>query len=233
MKAFKNIKWFSLVYFAIVIVIFSFHLTAYSSSEYFTKPVALIMLLFYFRAFNDDLPKGLKQGIQYGLVLSILTDLSFVLQFSVHPLFVLAGFIFSISTIYFYTKSLQHTNDTFISMWNMSAVTPTHLFLSILMISFPIIIFLIEGASIWQYPAILYQIFLWFLITQALKRQDLVNETSYYMVLSGVFLFAITTVMLTLKTLTHETLSFGNFPVLSYFTSQYLIVMGALKQSEK
>ena len=77
----------------------------------------------------------------------------------------------------------------------------------------------------------MYQILLWILVSQGLKRQDHVNERSYYIALSGIVLYSITTMLLTLQNFTHNVFHFKDITVITYFGAQYLIVVGAIFQN--
>lgn len=220
------------LYFFLVLLIYLFHFTAYSWTEFISKPIAIIILITQFIQNRSNLPKGLKKGIVFGLIFSILSDLSFLLRIHVNQWFIIGTFIFSLLAIYSYAQGFQYTSKSFLSTFDFKSITPINLFLSILITIFPISIFIVEDLQIWQYPAILYQILLWVLVSQGLKRQDNVNELSYYLVLSGVVLYSITTMLLTLQNFTQSVFDFKSVPVLTYFIAQYLIVIGSIYQAE-
>lgn len=218
------------VYFLLVLIIYLFHFTAYSWTEFISKPLIISILIIHFLKNGINLPKGLKKGVVLGLVFSILSDLSFLLRIHVDQWFIIGTFIFSLLAIYSYAQGFQYTSKSFLSIFDFKSITPINLFLSILIIIFPISIFVVEDLQIWQYPAILYQILLWVLVSQGLKRQDNVNERSYYLVLAGVVLYSITTMLLTLQNFTQAVFDFKSFPVLTYFIAQYFIVIGSIYQ---
>ena len=180
---------------------------------------------------GKKLQKGLRNGIVFGLLFSILSDLSFLLRTDISQWFIAGTFIFSLLAIYFYAYSFQYTNNSLLPIRDLKSITKINLFLSLLIIAFPISIFIIEDLAIWQYPAIMYQILLWILVSQGLKRQDHVNERSYYIALSGIVLYSITTMLLTLQNFTHNVFHFKDITVITYFGAQYLIVVGAIFQN--
>jgi hypothetical protein len=220
------------LYFFVVLIIYLFHFTEYSWTEFITKPFALSILFLNFFKTSTNLPKGLKKGVVLGLMFSILSDVSFLLRVYTNQWFIIGTFIFSLLAIYSYAQGFQHTSKSFLSIFDFKSITPINLFLSVLITIFPISIFVVEDLQIWQYPAILYQILLWVLVSQGLKRQDNVNELSYYLVLTGVVLYSITTMLLTLQNFTQSVFDFKSFPVLTYFIAQYFIVIGAIYQSD-
>lgn len=231
MKLFLKRFWKnSLLYFTIVALIYLFHSTTYNWTEYLTKPLALILLLKSFVSFGKNLHPGVKKGIILGLFFSFLSDISFLLRVDVSSWFLGGTFIFSLFAIYSYAYAFQFTEFKILRSTDFKSITPINLFLSLLIIIFPISIFIIEDLEIWQYPAILFQLLLWVLISQGLKRQDHVNEQSYYIVLSGIVLYSITTMLITLQNFTQNVFDFRDIPVLTYFTSQFLIIVGAIFQ---
>jgi len=229
----KRLTLTSSVYFLIVLFIYIFHFTAYDWTEFISKPIALSILIYYFGINSKLLPNGLKKGIILGLIFSILSDISFLLRVHTSQWFIIGTFTFSLLAIYSYAQGFQHTTKSFLSIFDFRSITMINLFLSLLIIVFPISIFVIEDLQTWQYPAILYQILLWILVSQGLKRQDHVNEKSYYLVLAGIVLYSITTMLLTLQNFTQSVFNFESFPVLTYFISQYFIVIGSIYQAEQ
>ena len=221
----------ALIYFGIVAFIFVFHFTRLRWTEYITKPVVLILLVRYFFVAGKNLHPGLKKGIVLGLIFSILSDFSFLLRIDLNNWFIIGTFLFSLLTIYSYSVGFQFTKNKYLSITDFKSITKINLFLSVLIIIFPISIFIIEELELWQYPAILYQLLLWGLISQGLKRQDHTNEISYYLALSGIVLYSITTMLLTLQNFTNEIFDFKGTTVITYFTSQFLIVLGAIFQN--
>ncbi|UTW65858.1 hypothetical protein KFE94_14535 [bacterium SCSIO 12643] len=228
----KRLTLTSSLYFLLVLFIYIFHFTAYDWTEFISKPIALSILIYYFGVNSKKLPKGLKKGIILGLIFSILSDISFLLRVHTSQWFIIGTFTFSLLAIYSYAQGFQHTSRSFLSIFDFKSITMINLFLSLLIIVFPISIFVIEDLQTWQYPAILYQILLWILVSQGLKRQDHVNEKSYYLVLTGIVLYSITTMLLTLQNFTQSVFNFESFPVLTYFISQYFIAVGAIYQAE-
>jgi len=214
-----------------MLFIFYFHSTEYVWTEYLTKPIALLFLLKFFVSAGNKLQKGLRNGIVLGLLFSILSDLSFLLRTDISQWFILGTFTFSLLAIYFYAYSFQYAIDRLLPIRDLGSITKINLFLSLLIVAFPISIFIIEDLAIWQYPAILYQILLWILVSQGLKRQDHVNEKSYYIALSGILLYSITTMLLTLQNFTNNVFHFKDITVITYFGAQYLIVVGAIFQN--
>ena len=234
MKPFSRILgWHALIYFSIVLIIYLFHFTEFRWTEYFTKPLVLIVLLRYFFIAGGNLHPGVRKGIVLGVVFSILSDFSFLLRTDISQWFIGGTFIFSLLAMYAYAAGFQFTPVKYLSLVDFKTITPINLFLSLLIIIFPITIFIIEDLEFWQYPAILYQLLLWFLVSQGLKRQDNVNETSYYLVLSGIVMYSITTMLITLQNFTHEFFDFRGIPVFTYFTSQFLMLVGAVHQNPK
>ncbi len=221
----------TLLYFLIVAFIFYFHSSEYRWTEYLTKPLALLFLFNYFISTGKNLQKGIKKGIVLGITFSILSDISFLLRIDVSNWFLGGTFIFSLLAIYSYAYAFQFTTKKRLPIEAIKSITSVNLFLSLLIIAFPISIFIIEELELWQYPAILFQLLLWVLVSQGLKRQDHVNEESYYIVLSGIVLYSITTMLLTLQNFTQNVFSFKDIPVITYFTSQYLIIIGAIFQN--
>lgn len=229
----KALLTHGMLYFSIVAIIFAFHFTEYRWTEYITKPFVLIVLLRYFFLAGGNLHPGLRKGIVLGIIFSIFSDFSFLIRQDFNQIFVTGTFIFSLMAMYFYAAGFQFTNNKFLSFKDVKSITPINLALSLLIIAFPITIFIIENLEYWQYPAILYQLLLWILISQGFKRQDHVNELSYYLVLSGIVLYSITTMLLTLQNFTSGIFDFKGIPVFSYFTSQFLMVAGAVYQNPK
>ncbi|MFT4753211.1 MAG: hypothetical protein ACI85Q_000749 [Salibacteraceae bacterium] len=225
--------WNALVYLSIVLFIYIFHFTPYKWTEYITKPLVLLVLLRYFFVSGGNLHPGVRKGIVLGLVFSVLSDVSFLLRTDVSQWFIGGTFIFSLLAIYAYAAGFQFTPNKYLSLIDLKSITPINLFLSILIVIFPITIFVIEDLEFWQYPAILYQLLLWFLVSQGLKRQDHVNETSYYLALSGIVLYSITTMLITLQSFTHQIFDFRGIPVFTYFCAQFLMILGAVYQNPK
>lgn len=213
-----------------VLIIYFFHLSEYRWTEYFTKPLTLFILIYYFATAKKGLPKGLITGITTGLFFSILSDEFFLLRNSYNELFILGTFATSLLAIYCYARGFQYTRNVVLPITDFKSITLVNFFLSLLIVIFPISIFIIEDLEAWQYPAIMYQLLLWVFISQGLKRQDHVNEFSYYLVLAGIVMYSITTMLLTLQNFTTATFDFHSFPVLTYFFAQYLIVVGAVYQ---
>ena len=214
-----------------VLFIFYFHSSEYEWTEYVTKPIALLFLFKFFVSTGKKLQKGLRNGIVFGLLFSILSDLSFLLRKDVSQWFIIGTFIFSLLAISSFAFAFQYTKKIFLPIRDVRSITKINLFLSLLIIAFPISIFIIEDLAIWQYPAILYQILLWILVSQGLKRQDHVNEKSYYIGLFGIVLYSITTMLLTLQNFTKNVFHFKDITVITYFAAQYLIVVGAIFQN--
>jgi hypothetical protein len=213
--------------------VYCFHTSELRWTEYITKPVILSILIFYLHRNGSKLPLGLVKGIFFGLVFSILGDLFFLIRVDFSQWFIAGTFLASLLSIYSYSYGFQFANKKFLGLSNFKSITPINLFLSLLIIVFPISIFIIEDLEYWQYPAIVYQLLLWILISQGLKRQDFVNEKSYYLVLSGIVLYSITTMLLTLQNFTNKTFNFESLPVITYFLSQYLMVVGTVTQGDK
>jgi hypothetical protein len=213
-----------------VLIIFLNHESEYRWTEYFTKPLTLLILISYFLSAKKGLPKKLISGITVGLFFSILSDEFFLLRNSYNEFFIIGTFASSLIAIYSYARGFQHTKNHVLPITGYKSITLINFFLSLLIVIFPISIFIIEDLEVWQYPAIMYQLLLWVLISQGLKRQDHVNEFSYYLVLGGIVMYSITTMLLTLQNFTTATFDFQSFPVLTYFLSQYLIVVGAIYQ---
>lgn len=218
------------MYFPLVFIIYFFHESSYQWTEFLTKPLSLGILIVFLLTAKVSLPIELKKGILFGILSLAFSDLSFLLRMFVSDWFVVGTILFSLLAIFMFSKGFQFTKNSFLPVLDFKSITPINLFLSILIIVFPISIFIIEDLETWQYPAIFYQLLLWVLISQSLKRQDLVNETSYYLVLFGAFGYTTTTMLITLQHFTDSTFDFHSFPVISYFTSIYLIVVGAVRQ---
>tara|TARA_R110002050_G_scaffold109799_1_gene221444 strand:- start:191179 stop:191778 length:600 start_codon:yes stop_codon:yes gene_type:complete len=195
--------------------------------------VALFTLLFLLRKYTYELPKGLVKGVILGLLFSILSDLFFLFRVDFNKWFIIGTFLFSILAMYSYSYGFQHTKIKFLAIKDLKSITLINLFLSLLIVVFPISIFIIEDLELWQYPAILYQLLLWILISQGLKRQDYVNEPSYYIVLTGIVLYSITTMLITLQNFSHGHFDFYDLSVLTYFISQYLLVVGSIAQKNQ
>lgn len=229
----KNLLFHGLIYFSLIGIIYSFHFGPYRWTEYFTKPLILMVLLRYFFLSGGNLHPGIRKGVVYGILFSILSDTCFLLRSDVNQWFIIGTFTFSLLAMYAYAAGFQFSKNKFLPLNDFKSITPINLALSILIVIFPISIFIIEDLEYWQYPAILYQLLLWILVSQGLKRQDQVNEISYYFVLSGIVLFSITTMLLTLQNFTHEIFNFKGIPVFSYFTAQFLMVVGAVYQNPK
>ena len=226
----KNLALVTLFYLPVMLTIYFLHLTPYNWTEFITKPLAIIVLIYFLKNSGSNLPMGLKKGIFLGLIFFYLSDLSFLLLAFVNEWFIIGTYIFSLLAMYNISIGFQHTQTKFLPFFDFKSITPLNLFLSTLIVIFPISIFIIEDLELWQYPAIVYQGILWALISQSLRRQDHVNETSYYMVLAGIVLYTITTMLLTLQNFTNSTFDFKSLPVLTYFSSLFLTVTGAVVQ---
>ncbi|MGB0806480.1 MAG: lysoplasmalogenase family protein [Salibacteraceae bacterium] len=230
---YKRLLGHGLLYFSLVFIIFYFHFTEYRWNEYITKPLTLLILLRFFFLTGGNLHPGLRKGVVLGLIFSILSDFAFLLRLDISTWFIIGTFSFSLLTMYAYSSGFQFSNKKYLSITDFRSITPINLFLSVLMIAFPISIFIIEDLELWQYPAILFQLLMWFLISQGLKRQDHVNELSYYLVLSGIVLYSITTMLLTLQNFTQGIFNFKGIPVFTYFTAQFFMVIGTIYQNPK
>lgn len=233
MKINKELTYLSSFYGVLVLFIFYFHGTELSWTEYLTKPLALSALVVLFHRNSSSLPDGLIKGIILGLVFSTMGDVFFLLRVDFNKWFIIGTFLSSLLAMYSYSSGFQYTKSKFLAITDFKSITPINLFLSLLIVVFPISIFIIEELEFWQYPAIIYQLLLWILISQGLKRQDYVNETSYYLVLTGIVMYSITTMLLTLQNFSNGNFEFFNLPVFTYFISQYFLVVGTISQNNK
>lgn len=228
----KKVIPLSFIYFSIVLLIYLVHFTKYDEIEYIAKPAVLGVLMLLFHSNSHSFSRKQKLGICGGLVFSILGDVSFLLKNDINNLFIGGTFVFSICALLSYSYAMQFTSKQIVYLWNFKSLSLINLVLSLLIIIFPLSIFIVEDLETWQYPAIIHQFVIWVFIVQALKRQDLVNLTSYNLVLLGVFLYAITTIFLTLQNLTVNFIDFGSFTVITYFTAQYIFILGIIRQKD-
>jgi uncharacterized membrane protein YhhN len=217
----KTEKSFSILFFIIVIAeLICGSIESLSFFHYFTKPLILITLIFFFYKQSKHLNKRTRNITLLALVFSLIGDI--LLMFLVaSPSYFTGGLVAFL---------LAHIMYILVFLRSRNKAANTFPIIAILLIYASGIFYLLkDGLGELLIPVLLYLIvILSMTVTAFLRKRS--NRNSYILIFAGAIFFVISDSILALNKF-YQPLAFTNISImLTYAFAQYLIVLGILKQ---
>lgn len=219
---FVNILYFSLLYFAVVLLdLFAIYMVDLKMIRFFTKPL-LIVLLIVFYASND------KESTSSKFVFLIIALGFFLLAnvatlFRTEPMIIMSASIFFILGKLFYIFRFANRRD-----FDIVKFLPFVAFYLLYM--FVVLSLTLDHLGSYLIPVLLFLFVSLMAMQFAFLRKNEVSEASYQLVIFGIFMMLFGDTIRVLDAFyfhwTYGSLS----AMLLYAMSQYLIVMGLVKE---
>lgn len=219
----KTEKYFSVLFFIIVIVELVFGSTeSLSQLHYFIKPLILIALIVFFYKQSKHLNKSIRVITLLALMFSLIGD---VLLMFVNKS---ANFFMS-GLVAFLIAHIMYISVFYKSRNKIANKLP--IIVILLIYASGLFYFLIDGLGEMLIPVLLYLLVILTMATTAFIRKRS-NRDSYKLVFVGAVFFMISDSLLALNKF-YEPLPFSKISIiLTYALAQYLIVLGILKQTD-
>ena len=189
--------------------------------RFFVQPgITLLLATFFWYKSKHLLPQE-RTFVMLALLCLLLGDLALFNHSSEH--WFLIGMIFFLFANILYALSLQ-----FHSTYSLFKV----LIIGGLMLAYAytLLSFIVDGLGPYYVPVIIFMVSVFGLVQTAFCRYGRVNQLSFWMVFMGSFLFLVSDSIIAINKF-YKPLTYGNFLSLFFYgTSQFLIVVGFLKQ---
>lgn len=219
----KTEKFFSVLFFIIVIVELVFGSTeSLSQLHYFSKPLIIIALIVFFYKQSKHLNKSIRVITLLALMFSLIGDVLLMFVNKSANFFMSGLVAFLIAHIMYISVFYKSRNKT---------ANKLPIIVILLIYASGLFYFLIDGLGEMLIPVLLYLLVILTMATTAFIRKRS-NRDSYKLVFVGAVFFMISDSLLALNKF-YEPLPFSNISIiLTYALAQYLIVLGILKQKD-
>ena len=221
---FKNRKWFTLLFFTILIIdiLVKLNLSSFPY-RYFSKPFVVFSLIVYYYLNNKEKDKKQKKWVFLSLIVFLIGDL-IIINHDNFIFLAISMVCFSLAKV-FLSLRFSHKHD-----FNIMRLIP----LSILMFAYTIFIVSMVYQNLGDFfaPAITCFFLSLLLFQFAILRRGIVDRVSYLYVLIGVIFFILSESMMAIKTF-NTALPYQDVLIMLFYGSAlYLIVMGIVSEKK-
>ncbi|MFC7443821.1 lysoplasmalogenase [Mesoflavibacter profundi] len=221
---FKNFKYFTLLYlFVLVIDTFVKNSDYKYSLRYITKPLLVVLLIVFFLINNKEKYKSGFCLVLGAYILFFLGDILLIGN-DTKLKFAIGGTFFGIAKV---LLSIRFTNT---QDFEIKKLLPFLAFCFVYMSV--IMLFIYNNLKFYFIPSLCYLLVVMMMGQFAYLRKKEVNNTSYYLVLFGVFFSMLSDGITFLKVFYDSKILYHTITIMSFYAiSQFLIVVGIVKET--
>jgi len=218
----KTEKSFSLIFLIIVIAeLICDTAENLNTCHYFTKPLILVSLIFFFWKHCQNLDSKTKQFTFLALTFSLIGDVLLMFVDALANFFISGLLAFLLAHIMYILVFLKQKN---------SAVKILPFITILLIYAAALFYFLKDGLDDLLLPVIVYMLVILLMVITAFLRKGSVPKSSYILVFLGALFFITSDSLLALNKF-HTPLPFSNISImLTYSIAQLFIVFGIKRQ---
>lgn len=223
MTAFVNVRFFSFVYFIILILdIILKNISDFFYVRIFSKTSLLLLLILFFRANKKTITSNKDKVFLFGLVFFLLGDF-FLIFYKIDTIYILGMLFFVLGKIAYIIR-FSNQKD-----FKIKRLFP---FLTVLFIYIVFITSLVfENLDKFFIPVLIYFFVSMLVILFAFLRYEVVNNKSFYLVFFGVVASIFSDSITVLQSFYDQNFGYHQYTIMFFYgLFQYLVVLGITKE---